>query len=157
MTGAGDRAGWSAFDSLISLAARNTARPEWVRVFARVSAEATETDHPARDRVLRHNSSTRRWLTDAIGSGISGGSIRADIPVTTVVNNTIAILDRVQEQWVVDPSAVSMVESVSEHVRQLKEVWTRKEADFSKPQDAHRRSLRKQTSDSDRASATAVM
>jgi AcrR family transcriptional regulator len=115
--------GWAAFESLIALAARNTTRPDWVRVFVRVAAEATEVDHPARDWVLKHYSSTRRWLSEAIEFGVTAGEMKAGIPLAAVVNNTIAVLDGVQEQWVVDAESVSMVDCVSEHVRQLKESW----------------------------------
>lgn len=115
--------GWAAFDSLVSLAARNETRPDWVRVFVIVAAEATQTDHPAREWIDQHYQSVRQWLTDAIEHGIETGRIRPEIPTELVVTNTIAVLDGVQQQWIVAPDKISMIRSVREYVDMLKRLW----------------------------------
>lgn len=114
--------GWDAFDALISLAARNSTRPEWVGVFVRVSAEATETDHPAHPWLRDHYASARAWLGDAIEQGKTAGSIAADAPTALLVGNLIAVLDGIQQQWLVDPQ-VDMVSHVRAHVADLRGRW----------------------------------
>ena len=116
--------GWAAFDSLTALTARNTTRPEWVQLFVRTSAEATVPNHPAHGWVVRHYRSLRNWLRDAVQSGIESGAIRADAPVTLIVESTVALLDGIQQQWVVEPDAVSMIDNVREHIRLLKATWS---------------------------------
>lgn len=116
--------GWAAFDALVSLAARNSTRPEWVGVFVRVAAEATEPGHPAREWLTRHYESTRRWLTEALHHGIANGEIVPNAPVDLIVGNTIACLDGIQQQWTLEPGRVSMVNHVREHVRALKAAWS---------------------------------
>jgi hypothetical protein len=116
--------GWAAFDALVSLAARNITRPEWVGVFVRVAAEASEVDHPAHEWIVHHYTSTRRWLTEAIEHGITTGEIRADAPVGLIVGNTIAVQDGLQQQWLVSPDDVPMVRHLREYVRTMKAAWT---------------------------------
>lgn len=116
--------GWDAFDALVSLAARNSTRPEWVGVFVRVAAEASEVDHPAHEWMMRHYSSARRWLREAIQYGIQVGEIRPDAPVELIVGNTIAVQDGLQQQWLVSPDDVPLVQHFREHVHTLKSAWT---------------------------------
>ncbi|MGN8026697.1 TetR/AcrR family transcriptional regulator [Microbacterium sp. 22242] len=115
--------GWAAFDALVSLAARNSTRPEWVAVFVRVSAEATEADHPAHDWLKRHYSSTSSWLVEAIEDGVRLGSMHPDMPARLVSGNTIGLLDGIQQQWLVNPKGIDMVAHVREHVHLLKSRW----------------------------------
>lgn len=115
--------GWDAFDALVALAARNTSRPEWVRLFVRIAAEATDPAHPGHGWLTAHYESMRTWLSDALEAGVEGGTIRPEVPAGQVVASTIALLDGLQQQWVVDPRSVSMVDSVREQVRVLKQVW----------------------------------
>ncbi len=113
---------WGAFDALISLAARNSTRPEWVGVFVRVSAEATEADHPAHAWLRDHYASARAWLGDAVEEGKKSGEIAADAPTQLLVGNTIAVQDGIQQQWLVDPR-VDMVSHVRAHVTSLRATW----------------------------------
>lgn len=115
--------GWDAFDALIALAARNSTRREWVGVFVRVAAEATEEDHPAHDWLVHHYESTRRWLTEAVTDGIATGDIRQDAPIDLIVGNTIAVQDGLQQQWLVAPAETALVGGLREHVHTLKATW----------------------------------
>lgn len=115
--------GWDAFDALVSLAARNANRPQWVQMFVRVAAEATDPAHPGHEWILEHYRSMRSWLTDAVRAGIEDGTFRADVPVALLVESTVAVLDGLQQQWVLEPDAVSMVDATREHVRMLKQAW----------------------------------
>ena len=116
--------GWDAFDALISLVARNSNRPQWVRLFVRISAEATDEEHPGHTWATQHYRSMRDWLTDAVTKGIDDGVVKPEIPTALVVESTIALLDGIQQQWVIDPDTISMVENVREHVRTLRALWS---------------------------------
>lgn len=115
--------GWAAFDSLVALVARNSTRPEWIGLFVRVSAEATETSHPANQWMLDHYSSLREWLTRALEHGKGNGEILPDAPVDAIVRNTIAVLDGLQQQWVAEPHSMSMVAELRVYLHQLRTVW----------------------------------
>lgn len=116
--------GWAAFDSLVALTARNATRPEWVRLFVLVAAEGTAPSHPAHDWVTRHYRSMRSWLTDAIRDGVANGEISEAAPIDALAAGTIALLDGVQQQWVLDPQSVQLVQTVRVHVEGLKRLWT---------------------------------
>lgn len=115
--------GWAAFDSLVALVARNSTRPEWIGLFVRVSAEATEPNHPANQWMLDHYTSMREWLSRAVEEGKRTGEIHPDAPVQAIVRNTIAILDGLQQQWVAQPHSMSMVAELRVYLEQLHAVW----------------------------------
>ncbi|KRE77801.1 MULTISPECIES: TetR/AcrR family transcriptional regulator [Micrococcaceae] len=115
--------GWAAFDSLVALVARNSTRPEWIGLFVRISAEATEAKHPANQWMLDHYRSTREWLTQAIEDGKRTGEILPDAPVEAIVRNTIAVLDGLQQQWVAEPHSMSMVAELRVYLDQLRATW----------------------------------
>lgn len=117
--------GWDAFEALVSLAARNTTRPEWVGVFVRVASEATEADHPGHAWLLDHYDGARRWLTDAVEHGIRTGEIASEAPTALIVGNTIAIQDGLQQQWLLSPDGVPLVRHLRQHVDGLRSVWER--------------------------------
>jgi AcrR family transcriptional regulator len=115
--------GWAAFDSLVALVARNSTRPEWIGLFVRISAEATEATHPANRWMLDHYSSVRAWLTRALEHGKDNGEVLPDAPVDAIVRNTIAVLDGLQQQWVAEPHSMSMVAELRVYLHQLRAVW----------------------------------
>ncbi|MBE1574277.1 TetR/AcrR family transcriptional regulator [Amycolatopsis roodepoortensis] len=121
----GDRMplGWAAFAALEALVARNTTRPELVGLFVRVTAEATDPRHPAHEWTRSHYTTVTRWLTEAIHSGQNAGEIRADAPVATLVRTTIAVLDGLQQQWMLDPGTVSMTVEFGAFVDAVKHRW----------------------------------
>lgn len=121
--------GWAAFDALIALAARNSTRPEWVAVFVRVSAEAIEPGHPAHDWLRRHYASVRSWLMDAVDHGKATGTIRRDAPAALIVRNTIAVMDGIQQQWLLEPADIVLIDQIQTHIEALKSAWATTPAD----------------------------
>lgn len=114
--------GWDAFEALVSVSARNSTRPEWVGVFVRVAAEATEADHPAHAWLRAHYTSAQRWLGDALEHGKRVGVVRKDAPTELLVGNTVAVLDGIQQRWLVDEQ-IDMVGCVREYVAGLRRSW----------------------------------
>ncbi|MDQ0618167.1 TetR/AcrR family transcriptional regulator [Arthrobacter globiformis] len=115
--------GWAALDSLVALVARNSTRPEWIGLFVRISAEATEPAHPAHEWMLNHYRSIRSWLTQAVEHGQKTGEILPDAPVEAIVRNTIAVLDGLQQQWVAEPHTMSMVAELRVYLHGLRSTW----------------------------------
>lgn len=115
--------GWAAFDALAALLARNSTRPQLVGLFVRLSAEAIEAGHPAHDWIKNHYAGMKAWLTDAIRTGQQRGEILADAPVQTLVHTTIAVVDGLQQQWLLQPDRVSMVKEFNAHISVLHSHW----------------------------------
>ncbi|MBT8163595.1 MULTISPECIES: TetR/AcrR family transcriptional regulator [Arthrobacter] len=121
--GAAAPLGWAAFDSLVSLVARNSTRPEWIGLFVRISAEATESTHPAHQWLIDHYTGMRTWLIQALQHGQKTGEVRNDAPVEAIVRNTIAVLDGLQQQWVAEPHSMNMVAELRVHLAGLHAAW----------------------------------
>lgn len=115
--------GWDAFDALVSLSARNSTRPEMVQLFVRISAEATDPQHPAHEWLSRHYGGLTAWLSDAIDRGVAEGTMKEELPKAATVATSIAVLDGLQQQWALDADAVAMTGSVRTYVRGLKTLW----------------------------------
>lgn len=115
--------GWAAFDALTGLVARNSTRPELVGLFVRLSAEATEPDHPAHAWLRDHYISIGSWLTDAIHDGQRHGEIHPDAPAGALVRLTIAVLDGLQQQWLLDAESINMVADFTSFVVGLRTQW----------------------------------
>ena len=122
---AGPPLGWAAFDALAALVARNSTRPHLVGLFVRLAAEATEPAHPAHTWVREHYSGLQRWLAAAVRSGQERGEIAADAPVGSIVRTTIAVIDGLQQQWLLQPDEVSMTAEFEAFAGTLRARWAR--------------------------------
>ncbi|MFC7327447.1 TetR family transcriptional regulator [Marinactinospora rubrisoli] len=115
--------GWAAFDALAALTARNSTRPHLVGLFVRLTAEATAPDHPAHDWALDHYAGVHAWLVDAVRAGRERGEMHPGTPPETLARSTIAVMDGLQQQWLLEPERVSMVTEFSGHVAMLRARW----------------------------------
>jgi AcrR family transcriptional regulator len=115
--------GWAAFDALTALVARNSTHPQLIGLFVRLAAEATEPSHPAHSWIREHYEGTRNWLTDAVHTGQQRGEIREDAPVDTIVRTTVAVIDGLQQQWLLDPDQLSMAVEFEAFTDTLRARW----------------------------------
>lgn len=116
--------GWAAFDALSALVARNSTRPHLVGLFVRLAAEAIEPSHPAHAWVQEHYAGIRTWLTEAIRTGVERGEFPADAPVGSIVRTTIAVIDGLQQQWLLQPDEVSMTAEFEAFTETLRARWS---------------------------------
>lgn len=116
--------GWAAFDALSALVGRNSTRPQLVGLFVRLAAEAIEPSHPAHAWVQEHYESMRNWLTTAVRTGVERGEFAADAPVTSIMRTTIAVIDGLQQQWLLQPGEVSMAAEFEAFVATLRVRWS---------------------------------
>ncbi len=100
--------------TLLELVASNFSRPELLRLYTILSAEASDPDHPAHDWFA----SRYRRLADALAVAIAadqavGRISEIEDPMVTA-NIIIAAWDGLQLQWLLDPD-----EEMSSHVESL--------------------------------------
>jgi AcrR family transcriptional regulator len=122
--------GWAAFDALIGLVERNSQRPNQVRLFVTLSAEAIDPAHPAHDWVQQHYAGVYAWLTAAVEHGRDIGEFAPDVPVERFVHLTIAALDGLQIQWLVSGGELDMVGDFSSYIAAQKIRWSPVDAHF---------------------------
>ena len=115
--------GWAAFDALAELVRKNSERPQVVRMFSTLCAEALDADHPAHTWIQGHFADGERTLVDAIEFGIADETMRPDIPAATVAHLTLAIMDGLQLQWLASEGALDMAGDFEAYVEQLKRTW----------------------------------
>ncbi|UEJ83864.1 TetR/AcrR family transcriptional regulator [Brachybacterium halotolerans subsp. kimchii] len=113
---------WSAFDHLVHVAGLNMQRRQIVLLYATVTGEATTPDHPAHEWMLDHFEAVMESLTRCLRLDQEKGDVREDAPVERIARETVALMDGLQLQWLIDPS-VDMAEILGDHVARLKEAW----------------------------------
>lgn len=117
-----DAGTWAVFDGLVELARINAGRRQLVALYTTVIGEAVGPDHPAHDWMLRHYELSLALLEDAVREGQRTGEIAADAPPGHLARTTIALMDGLQVQWLVDPT-VDMPAELALHVADLKRRW----------------------------------
>ncbi|GMA18266.1 TetR/AcrR family transcriptional regulator [Arsenicicoccus piscis] len=114
--------GWPYFEALLRLVALNSDRAALVRLFSTVTAEALDEQHPAHGWVERHYADTIARATTALRRGQAMGTVRQDAPVEAIARNTIALMDGLQTQWLLDPT-FDMVPAFDAYVSDLRGRW----------------------------------
>ena len=115
--------GWAAFDALARLARHNSERPQVVRMFATLCAEALDADHPAHGWIQQHYADGERTLAAAVEAGIQAGTMSPAMPAATIAHLTLAIMDGLQLQWLASEGALDMAGEFEAYVDQLKLTW----------------------------------
>lgn len=97
--------------------ARNQRQPEIAPLFVKLSAEATDPDHPANAHFRRRYRGLRKSLARAFAAQFAA----ADPPVTDrdpqrCAQQLIALADGLQVQWLLDPDSTDMVASLLDYL-----------------------------------------
>lgn len=103
-------------DNLVDIVERNTRTPGLVSLYAKLSAEATDPDHPANFYFTRRYEVLRDHLTSAFSVLLEG---RSQISPRTAASQLLALQDGLQVQWLLDPEAVDMRSSTLQYLRLL--------------------------------------
>ncbi len=90
-----------------------------------LSAEATAPGHPAHDYFTERYNWLRSVLTDAFERMASAGQLRAGVEPAAAARSTVAVMDGLQLQWLLDPASVDMAADLSAYFRSLAtdEAW----------------------------------
>ncbi|BDZ45544.1 TetR/AcrR family transcriptional regulator [Naasia aerilata] len=105
--------------SLLRIAERNAAAPGVVELFCTLSAESTSPEHPAHEYfVARYRRSTRTVQT-AFEAVAASGELRPGVEPAAAARGTVALMDGLQLQWLLDRDAVDMAADLRTFFRTL--------------------------------------
>lgn len=113
---------WHVFDSLVDLSGKNMTQRQLVALYTTVVGEAANPDHPAHAWMVRHFEMAWGTLEGEIRVGRREGWVREDAPAGRIARTTVAVMDGLQVQWLLDPS-IDMEAEMRFHVDELKERW----------------------------------
>ncbi|CAL9554802.1 hypothetical protein SUDANB121_04529 [Nocardiopsis dassonvillei] len=103
-------------DNLVDIVERNTRTPGLVSLYTKLSAEATDPDHPANPYFTRRYEVLREHLTAAFSVLLAD---RPGVSPETAAAQLLALQDGLQVQWLLAPEVVDMRASVLEYLRLL--------------------------------------
>ncbi len=111
--------GLAAIETLGDLVERNQRLPELVQLFTVLSAESVTADHPAHDWARSRYRRVRQYIADGIRGGISAGEFRSDVDPEAHAFRLVAMMDGLQQQWLVDDAAVDMAAVFGVYLREM--------------------------------------
>jgi AcrR family transcriptional regulator len=114
--------GVKAVHGLLDLARFNASEPGVVELYCTLSAEATTPGHPAHEYFVRRYETTRQTLTEAFADLDAKGLLQAGVTPAIAARSTIAFMDGLQVQWLMDRSQLEMSEELRRHLQLLTRV-----------------------------------
>lgn len=113
---------WYAFDALVVLSRQNMQRRQLVLLYTSMVGEAVTAEHPAHGWMRAHYVDVLDMLVRGLREDQAGGHVRADAPVERIARSTVALMDGLQVQWLLEPE-LDMSAALAEHVEELKRRW----------------------------------
>ncbi|GAA1924761.1 TetR/AcrR family transcriptional regulator [Microbacterium aoyamense] len=111
--------GVESLRGLVRLARYNQSIPGVVELFCVLSAEATSPDHPAHEYFVARYASVRESITAAFGRIADSGRLLPGADPARAAVATIAMMDGLQVQWLLNSEAVDMADALQEFVGAL--------------------------------------
>ena len=111
--------GVEALRALAELARFNASHPGIVELYCVLSAEATSPDHPAHQYFINRYTSVRTSVTASFERVAAAGRLNDGIDPGRAAVATIALMDGLQVQWLLDPSSTDMAAAMHECFRNL--------------------------------------
>lgn len=99
---------------LVALARHNSSVPGVVELYCTLSAESTAPEHPAHTYFQRRYVSVRESLTGTFERLIADGRLLPGISPERAAIATIALMDGLQVQWLLDRDVVDMGDALKE-------------------------------------------
>ncbi|MFE4469275.1 TetR/AcrR family transcriptional regulator [Leifsonia sp. NPDC056824] len=97
---------WSeAADGLVRIVRHNAEVPGLVQLYATISAEAADPDHPGHEYFVSRYQQIVAGLEGYIRSEQEAGRVRDGVDARTLARLAVAVADGMQVQWMLDPSA----------------------------------------------------
>jgi AcrR family transcriptional regulator len=128
--------GWEVLDQLATLVRRNTEREPFVRLFTAMAGEAIDADHPGHQWLRSHHEQASDTIVAALRQAQADGTCAPDAPVEHIARVTLAAMDGLQIQWLMDPEGVDMAGDFAAFVSTVRERWGTGEAAASGPVEA---------------------
>lgn len=105
--------GADLFRHLVKTAGLNAERRGIVAAYAVLTGEAVTEGHPASEWVRHRFSVLRAEITDALREMAAGAGPIDDAPLHRAASSIIAVMDGLQNQWLLDPEAVNLAEATA--------------------------------------------
>ncbi|GAA0990858.1 TetR/AcrR family transcriptional regulator [Subtercola frigoramans] len=104
---------------LVALARYNASTPGVVELYCTLSAEATSPDHPAHDYFVRRYVVTRNLLAEAFADLGTKGLLKDGVDPARAASSTIALMDGLQVQWLLDRTVLDMADELRVHLTNI--------------------------------------
>jgi AcrR family transcriptional regulator len=114
--------GEATLRALVELAAYNASVPGVVELYCILSAEATAPDHPAHEYFVGRYEFTRGNVRAAFESLEREGRLMAGVTPQRAAVATIAMMDGLQVQWLLDRDVIDMAEELTRFLGALADV-----------------------------------
>ncbi|MEB3371724.1 TetR/AcrR family transcriptional regulator [Saccharopolyspora mangrovi] len=101
---------------------RNAEQAGLVRLSHVLCAESAGEDHPAREFFLDHFKLGYDSLVGAFEAGVEAGELRPDFDYGIIARQVIAMLEGLENQWLVDPANVDIVALFHAYTAQLRTI-----------------------------------
>ncbi|WP_330454601.1 MULTISPECIES: helix-turn-helix domain-containing protein [unclassified Streptomyces] len=100
---------------LLEVVTRNAGTPGLVALYAKLSAEASDPEHPAHPYFVHRYQVLRRETTGLLAELFAAADARDD--PAAAAQQLLALMDGLQTQWLLEPEAVDMAEQVRAFLR----------------------------------------
>lgn len=111
--------GVEALRGLVTLARYNASIPGVVELYCTLSAEATSPTHPAHAYFVRRYEEVRASLTTSFERVAAVGRLTPGVDPGRAAVATIALMDGLQVQWLLDPTSTDMADALCGFFRGL--------------------------------------
>jgi AcrR family transcriptional regulator len=112
-------AGADLLSGLIALADYNASTPGVVELYCTVSAEATAPSHPAHQYFVDRYVSTRADVAQAFRTMAQRGQLKPGVEPESAARMTLAVMDGLQVQWLLDRTSVDMARELRDYLAGL--------------------------------------
>ncbi|WP_348787778.1 helix-turn-helix domain-containing protein [Leifsonia sp. NPDC080035] len=97
--------GTDAFDGLVGIVRHNAEVPGLVQLYATISAEAADPDHPGHAYFVDRYATIVAGLEQHIRAEQQAGRVRSDADPRSLARLAVAVADGMQVQWMLDETA----------------------------------------------------
>ncbi|MFE5595417.1 TetR/AcrR family transcriptional regulator [Streptomyces sp. NPDC056549] len=104
-------------ETLVALVEENTRRPGIVRMFNVLVGESGNVGHPAHAYFKERYARVLRHTVGVLEEAVRRGELRAGLDCPAVAQEHLAVMDGLQIQWALDPSAMDMPARVGAYFR----------------------------------------
>lgn len=104
---------------LVALARYNASVPGVVELYCTLSAEATSPDHPAHEYFIGRYAYTITNISRAFERCRERGLLRAGVDPASAAKSTVALMDGLQVQWLLDRDSIDMGAELDRYLRSL--------------------------------------
>ncbi|KAA9107701.1 TetR/AcrR family transcriptional regulator [Microbacterium rhizomatis] len=109
--------GEQSIRGLIALVRHNASTPGVVELYAILAAEATSDSHPAHGYFVSRYEFVRASIVDSFRQLEEEGQLAAGVTPQSAADATIAIMDGLQVQWLLDRGALDMADELAAFLR----------------------------------------